>query len=88
MRASRWGGRFGCLEVTYEESKREEPGHGLDHAPGLEVTYEESKRALNIAYDVVVVGLEVTYEESKPLPPGRGLRPHRRVWKLPMRNPS
>ena len=44
MRASRWGGRFGCLEVTYEESK---PRPGVLRQPlqrpGLEVTYEESK---------------------------------------------
>ncbi len=88
MGALRWGGRFGCLEVTYEESKpgvAPEEGAGEE---GLEVTYEESKRRLPRAAHGALRGLEVTYEESKrdgrvQPEPGDCL-----AWKLPIRNPS
>ncbi len=68
MRASRWGGRFGCLEATYEESKRVAPGRA-PLAEGLEATYEESKLQGQLYADRVADGLEATYEESKLLPP-------------------
>ncbi len=44
MRASRWGGRLGCLEATYEESKLFLRGEPYEADKSLEATYEESKQ--------------------------------------------
>ncbi len=69
MRALRWGGHFGCLEATYEESKPVEGPQDLPEVKGLEATYEESKRLPRLEEAGDDLSLEATYEESKQLFP-------------------
>ncbi len=80
MRASRWGGHFGCLEATYEESKR-----GPKIFPGLlphhvwKLPMRNPSRFIYYIPGPRDACLEATYEESK-LHHGEGIprvRPRR-----------